>query len=133
MATKPRSKDMVAISKVLPHLSTATINISSHNNNMAATSMVISSTTNNSAHQPMVDSSTASTAVLSTVDLPRHSNRHMDNTHRAIPLISSLNKELTTRTPHLKTPTTLTLTSKISMAPPILLQAKRVIVVSWEQ
>jgi len=58
-----------------------------------------------------------------------------DNTHLAIPLTSSLNKELTTRTPHLKTPTTLTPTSKVkaSTAPPILLQAKRAIVVLWVQ
>jgi hypothetical protein len=62
------------------------------------------------------------------------------NTLRAIPPTSSLNRELTTSTHHPKTPTTHTpSTNSISSnthsttntAPPILLQAKRVIVVSW--
>ena len=73
MATKPRSKDMEAISKVLPHLSTATI---SNSISMAAINMAISNTTNSTALRPTVDSSTASMAAPNMADLPHHSNRH---------------------------------------------------------
>ena len=131
MATNPRSKVMEVISRVLPRLSTVTT--SNNSTSMAATSMVTISITNNTALPPTVDSNMASTVELSMVDQPRHNTKHTGNTHLAILLTSSLNKELTTRTPHLKTLTTLTPTSKTSMAPPILLQAKRAIVVLWEQ